>query len=164
MKKSDQDIIAEAIGSPLREDEMWDDGRHGEALAKTEKLAFQARQKASSEKIASQKKELKIENPNSSGQGPTSLHSKHRFHDLLTQQGYEYSHTTPVIDSSETVAGHHTYTHQNSLMPKVSVVVHPKLGDSWGARKGLKTQSTKMGNTAGELEGYLNSARKRAKS
>jgi hypothetical protein len=163
MKKTDQDIIAEAIRSHLiSEDEMWDETKHGAPFEKARREEFQAAQKASSEKITAQKSKLKIENPNSSGQGHSPLHVHHRFHDVLTQKGYVYSHTTPVIDSTETVAAHHTYRHPQGAMPIVSVVDHPHKGDAWSAHR-KPGPSSKMGSTISGLDSYLTNSTKRAK-
>ena len=162
-KKSDQDIIAEAIGGHLTEDEAWSDEKHGDHLEKTRRAEFHKQQKASQEKVAAGKAALKIESPNSSGQGKSHLHSEHRFHDVLTKQGYTYSHTTPVIAQNDIVVAYHTYTHEKEFMPKVSVTVHPEKGDAWSA-KTKPGPDTKMGARQQELEDYLKGATKRAKS
>lgn len=55
-------------------------------------------------------KHLVIEAPNSSGQGYCPNHASNPLHAVLSEFGWEYSHTTPIRweHGSETY-GHHTY-------------------------------------------------------
>jgi hypothetical protein len=49
-----------------------------------------------------------ISNANSSGQGPDPDHAKNPFHELLLDQKFKYSHSTPVkVGGKEEI--HHTY-------------------------------------------------------
>jgi hypothetical protein len=55
---------------------------------------------------------MKIENPNSSGQGYCIVHGSNLYHHLITLLGFSYSHTTRIgkgYQESEPYA-HHTYT------------------------------------------------------
>lgn len=55
--------------------------------------------------------EFDIENPNSSGQGYSASHKDNPYHKLLTEFGFKYSHSTPVISRMVTTGLylHHTY-------------------------------------------------------
>lgn len=52
---------------------------------------------------------LTIENPNSCGQGFNPHHVSNPHHDMLTELGLEYSHTTPIRAVDGSKFAHHTY-------------------------------------------------------
>ena len=50
-----------------------------------------------------------IHNANSCGQGYDPEHADNPYHDLVTDTGYVYSHTTPVYFPNRERVEHHTY-------------------------------------------------------
>lgn len=96
-------------------------------------------------------KYLIIENANSSGQGHNPFHSETPYHDLITQFGWEYSHTTPVTGLDNVRFAVHTYKRGGW---NVSVECRKDYTFVATASKSGRSRETRFHNRR-ELEAYL---------
>lgn len=95
-----------------------------------------------------------IKNPNSSGQGHSDDHLSNPHHNVLIEQGFTYSHSTPITKMDGTKYLHHTY----------------KLGErnvgidsdgKWSSSKSSASGRRLTGRSTEDLKKHLKSVKKR---
>src|SRR5690606_35960479 len=104
--------------------------------------------------------EAGIQNPNASGQGTDPKHTEHPLYGTITQNGYEYRHTTPITGPDGKKYLHDTYKKGDRT---VSVERGREHGTSYTARWATSARPGSGRQTRGRGGDLLDRHPKRAR-